>query len=117
MNQPIARFRAGQVSCALWENEIQVNGTSKTVLKASVSRRYKDKNGEWKSSQSFGRGGVGPSSSSLTDMQGALGWTIEGTAPRLIPLLTAWWPETIIAHDPITFAAPGCQAEVPQRGD
>ncbi len=38
--QPIARFRAGQISCAIWENEIQVNGTTKTVLKASVSRRY-----------------------------------------------------------------------------
>ena len=53
--QPIARFRAGQVSCALWENEIQVNGTAKTMLKASVSRRYKDRDGEWKSSQSFSR--------------------------------------------------------------
>ena len=51
--QPMARFRAGQVSCALWENEIQVNGTAKTMLKASVSRRYKDKNGEWKSSKSI----------------------------------------------------------------
>lgn len=29
--------------------------TAKTVLKASVSRCYKDKNGEWKSSQSFSR--------------------------------------------------------------
>jgi len=55
MNQPLARFRVGSISCALWENEIQVNGTAKTVLKASASRRYKDKNGDWQSSQSFGR--------------------------------------------------------------
>ena len=53
--QPLARFRAGAMSCALWENEIAVNGSSKTVLKASVTRRYKDKNGDWKSSQSFAR--------------------------------------------------------------
>ncbi len=53
--QPLARFRAGQISCAIWENEIQVNGTGETVLKASVSRRYKDRDGNWKSSQSFGR--------------------------------------------------------------
>ena len=53
--QPLARFRAGAMSCALWENEIAVNGTTKTVLKASVSRRYKDKDGNWKSSQSFSR--------------------------------------------------------------
>ena len=27
------------------ENEIQVDGTTKTVLKANVSRRYKDRDG------------------------------------------------------------------------
>jgi hypothetical protein len=53
--EPLARFRAGAMNCALWENEIAVNGTSKMVLKASVSRRYKDKDGNWKSSQSFSR--------------------------------------------------------------
>ena len=35
--QPIARFRAGQTSCAIWENDINVNGTAKTVLKGYVS--------------------------------------------------------------------------------
>ena len=55
MTQPTARFRAGSISSALWENEIAVNGTTKTVLKASVSRRYKDKDGQWKSSTSFSR--------------------------------------------------------------
>ena len=53
--QPIERFRAGQISCALWENEISVNGRQKTIVKASVTRRYQDRNGEWKSSQSFSR--------------------------------------------------------------
>ena len=51
----MAKFRAGQVSCALWENEINVNGDPKTVLKASIQRRYKDSDGNWKSSQSLGR--------------------------------------------------------------
>ena len=55
VGQPLARFRAGAMSCALWENEINVNGTTKTMLKASVSRRYKDRDGNWKSSQSFSR--------------------------------------------------------------
>ena len=55
VGRPLARFRAGAMSCALWENEIQVNGTTKTVLKAGVSRRYKDKNGDWKSGNSFSR--------------------------------------------------------------
>jgi len=46
---------AGGVSVSLWENEINVNGQVKTALKASVQRRYKDKDGQWKSSGSFSR--------------------------------------------------------------
>ena len=53
--KPIAKIRAGTVACALWENEISVDGQTKTVLKASVDRRYKDSNGNWKSSGSFSR--------------------------------------------------------------
>ena len=52
--KPLVKFRAGQVSCALWENEISVDGNTKTVLKASIQRRYKTDEG-WKSSTSFGR--------------------------------------------------------------
>ena len=55
MAGPLKKFRAGQVSCALWENEAQVNGRSVRMLKASVERRYKDKNGQWQSSASFSR--------------------------------------------------------------
>ena len=54
MAQPVAKFKAGQVSAAVWENEITTNGRQVTVLKASVQRRYKDKDG-WKSSGSFSR--------------------------------------------------------------
>ena len=53
--KPLKSFAAGGVRAALWENEIRVNGSSKTMLKASVERRYKDKDGTWKSSQSFSR--------------------------------------------------------------
>jgi len=55
MAKPVAKFKAGQVSAALWENEITANGRKLTVLKASVQRRYKDKDGSWKSSGSFSR--------------------------------------------------------------
>jgi hypothetical protein len=55
MFKPMAKFKAGQVSAAVWENEITANGRKVTVLKASVQRRYKDKDGIWKSSQSFSR--------------------------------------------------------------
>ena len=52
---PIAKFKAGAVSAALWENEIQVNGKPATMLKATIERRYKDATGNWKSSTSFSR--------------------------------------------------------------
>jgi hypothetical protein len=56
MAKPVARFKAGQVSAAVWANEITTNGRQVTVLKSSVQRRYKDnKDGQWKSSGSFSR--------------------------------------------------------------
>jgi len=56
MAKPAAKFRAGQISSALWENEITTkNGHKATMLKASVQRRYKDRDGQWKSSGSFSR--------------------------------------------------------------
>ncbi|MFC1636533.1 hypothetical protein ACFL5Z_17010 [Planctomycetota bacterium] len=55
MAKPVAKYRAGQVSAALWENEITVNGRQVTMLKATVQRRYKDRDGQWKSSNSLSR--------------------------------------------------------------
>ncbi len=52
---PIAKFRAGQVSSAVWENEVEVKGRTVTILKATVQRRYKDKDGKWQSSGSLSR--------------------------------------------------------------
>ena len=55
MPRPVWKCKAGQVAGALWENEIAVNGKVRTILKASVQRRYKDKDGQWKSTASFSR--------------------------------------------------------------
>jgi len=55
MTKPVEKFQAGQVSAASWENEITTNGHKATILKASIQRRYKDKEGTWKSSTSFSR--------------------------------------------------------------
>ena len=55
MNQPLKKYRAGQVSAAVWENEANVNGRQVTLRKVTVERRYKDKDGNWQSSGSFGR--------------------------------------------------------------
>jgi hypothetical protein len=52
---PVAKFKAGQVSAAIWENEVQMPRGAVKILKATVQRRYKDRNGEWQSSTSFSR--------------------------------------------------------------
>ena len=52
---PVKKFSAGSVSCALWENEATVDGRKVNLLKATVERRYKDRDGTWKSSGSFSR--------------------------------------------------------------
>ena len=57
--KPVKKFNAGSISCALWENEIPgENGAKAVVLRATVERRYKDKDGQWKSSGSFGRNDI-----------------------------------------------------------
>jgi len=47
--------KIGNVSCAIWTNETTVNGKKVSLLKATVERRYKDKDGQWKSTGSFSR--------------------------------------------------------------
>ena len=53
--KPVSKFRAGQVSSAVWANDVTVSGRKVTILKATVERRFKDANGEWRSSGSFSR--------------------------------------------------------------
>ena len=55
MNQPLKKYRAGQVSAAVWENQANIGGKQVTLLKATVERRFKDKEGNWQSSNSFSR--------------------------------------------------------------
>lgn len=74
MAGPVKKFSAGGVSCSLWENEIRVNGDVKTVLKATVERRYKDRNGEWKSSNSFSRNEI---PMAIHVLQQAFGYMVE----------------------------------------
>jgi hypothetical protein len=52
---PVAKFKAGQVSAALWENEVQMPRGAVKILKVTVQRRYKDRSGQWQSSASFSR--------------------------------------------------------------
>jgi len=77
--QPMAKFTAGGVSAAIWDNQITVNGKPKTILKASVSRRYKDKNGVWKTTQTFARNEI---PLALYCLQKAFEWILEQSNVR-----------------------------------
>ena len=55
MSGPTWKCRAGSVSVAIWDNETPVNGKTVVIRKATLERRYTDKDGNWKSSNSFGR--------------------------------------------------------------
>jgi hypothetical protein len=53
-NQPETRFRAGAVSATVWLNQVKrQNGETGAYRTVSLDRRYKDKDGNWKSSGSL----------------------------------------------------------------
>ena len=54
-NLPEKKFRAGAISATVWQNNGQSNKTGQPVTYRTISleRGYKDKNGEWKSTNSF----------------------------------------------------------------
>jgi hypothetical protein len=58
---PLAKVNAGAgIVVSIWENEMPIgNGQSKTVLKASIEKRYKAADGQWKSTSSFDIGQLG----------------------------------------------------------
>jgi hypothetical protein len=57
-NKPVKKITAGTVSAALWENEVTINGRSASVLKVSVQKSFKAKDGTWKTTNSFARNEV-----------------------------------------------------------
>ncbi len=50
MSNPVKKFSAGAVQVAIWENDGKEGAKFNTV---SIQRSYKDKDGEWKSSNSL----------------------------------------------------------------
>ena len=53
--EPVRKFQAGQVTCALWDNIATVKGKPQTILKATIDKRYLAPDGTWKTSSSFSR--------------------------------------------------------------
>lgn len=50
---PVKKFQAGAICAAVWNNTHQVDGEERDFLTVTIERRYKDKNDEWQSSNSF----------------------------------------------------------------
>ena len=42
----------------MWENEAKVKDQTVSMLRTTVERRYKDRDGDWKSSGSFSRNDI-----------------------------------------------------------
>ena len=74
MTKPEVSIRAGQMSCAVWKNVAVIKGKKVALLKASVERRYRDSDGNWKSSGSFARNEI---PLAIYCMQKALEYIIE----------------------------------------
>lgn len=77
--KPVYKVRAGAVTCAVWTNDITVGGKKKAVLKATVERRFKDANDEWKSSGSFSRNEI---PLAVYALQQAFEYMLENPAER-----------------------------------
>lgn len=54
MAKPEKKFRQGCVSVSIFANEIKVNGASVPRMNVVPQRVYKDKEGNWQNSSSFG---------------------------------------------------------------
>lgn len=57
--QPVAKIKGGNnISVALWENQIQTKAKTVTMIKATLQKRYKDKNGDWQTSTSYSKADI-----------------------------------------------------------
>ena len=59
MNQkPEHKVKVGAVTASIWKRTVEKNGNSFTVRQVSLDRTYKDKNGDWQSTNSYDQGDV-----------------------------------------------------------
>lgn len=50
MASPVKQFKSGSIQVSIWENMSKAGHEFESI---SLDKRYKDSNGEWKSSHSF----------------------------------------------------------------
>lgn len=54
--QPKKTFRCGSVKATLWENKQNKDGKEFTLESVSLTNSYKDKDGNWKTSNNYKKG-------------------------------------------------------------
>lgn len=52
-NKPIHKVSCGSISVAIWLNEIETGSGTRTIERVTAERRYKDKDGTWKSANHY----------------------------------------------------------------
>ena len=52
-NNPIKSFKAGAVKASVFKNKYQRQGVVATIYRVVLDRSYKDRDGNWKSTNSF----------------------------------------------------------------
>lgn len=52
-NKPIKKFSTGAIQVSVWLNKVMTNNMEKEFHTVSFERRYKDKDGSWKSTNSL----------------------------------------------------------------
>jgi hypothetical protein len=52
-NKPVAKYKAGSVEAAIFENEIEKNGVAFKVRKVVFQKNYLDRNNKWQSTSSL----------------------------------------------------------------
>lgn len=53
--RPSDKVSVGGIVVALWPNRSGQDGQGRTTLRATISRRYRDRNGAWQTASSFGK--------------------------------------------------------------
>ena len=53
MNKPEQKFRAGPIEASVWKNERVKDGVAQEYRTITFQRRYKAKDGEWKSTNTL----------------------------------------------------------------
>jgi hypothetical protein len=54
MTMPDMTFEAGSCKASVFQNKVEIDGEEVIISKVSIWKRYMDKGGAWKNSQSFG---------------------------------------------------------------